>query len=143
MLRNVSYNNQQITREINELLGPPYSMMQRLKMRGNGSPRVVVVEASKEIAELLTVDNRRHYANIEIRPNGIIVGFRSRLEAYALVIPYYKLVIYKGTSDVYSIYTDTTVMKVREVSSDRPIHKFMSRIMAHKNSQAAVRIEDL
>lgn len=143
MLRNVSYNNPQFTREINELVGTPFSIFQRIKMGGNGSPRLVISEASEEIDSLLKVDNRRHYANIELRPKGIIVGFRSRLEAYALVIPYHKLVLYKSTEDTYSIYTDTTVIKVHEDASDRPIHKFMRKIIEGKNSLDSIRIENL
>lgn len=143
MLRNVSYNNPQFTREINELVGTPFSIFQRIKMGGNGSPRLVISEASEEIDSLLEVDNRRRYANIELRPKGIIVGFRSRLEAYVFVIPYHKLVLYKSTEDTYSIYTDTTVIKVHEDASDRPIHKFMRKIIEGKNSLNSIRIENL
>ena len=61
--------------------------------------------------DLLRLDNNINYCNIEIRKNGIIIRFRSLLETYGLIIPYYKLVIYKGESRIYSFYKDKHYVK--------------------------------
>ncbi|MCH9660854.1 MAG: hypothetical protein K0U54_08070 [Bacteroidetes bacterium] len=142
MLRNVSYNNPETIREINTLVGKPYSFFQRLKKGGIGSPKMVVVGSSPEINALLTVDNRTHFTNIEMRPNGILIGFRSRLESYAFVIPFYKLVIYKAEREVYSIYSDTGFVKISPCTYDRPIHSFMKKLILAKNQQVSNSIED-
>ena len=71
----------------------------------------MIADASKEIVELLRLDNNVNYCNIEIRKNGLIIRFRSLLETYGLIIPYYKLIIYKGESNIYSLYKDTNYIK--------------------------------
>ena len=47
-----------------------------------------------------------------MRPNGIIIGFRSLLESYGLIIPYWKLKIYKGKAEEYSLYCDKHFIKI-------------------------------
>lgn len=129
MLYNVSYNNKEVTRKINAEVGKPYSLPERFKFKGIGSPKLIITEASIQIHNLLILDNNRNQCNIEIRPEGIIIGFRSLLESYALVIPYYKLVIYKGKAEEYSIYRDNYFVKIEAKSTDRRIHKFIQKIM--------------
>ena len=82
-------------------------------MGGIGSPRLTITEASMAIRNLLILDNNADYCNIELRPKGIILGFRSLLESYALVIPFYKLTIYKGDLAIYSVYRDQYFVKVK------------------------------
>ena len=132
MLVNVSYNNKKVQNTIDEAVGKPFTLKQRIKMRGIGMGRLTITEASVHINNLLILDNNRNLCNIELRPNGIIVGFRSLLESYALVIPYYKLSLYKGEADIYSIYRDQYYVKIRVDEWDRSIHKFMRKVMALK-----------
>ena len=94
-----------------ELVGGPFSFLERLKLRGIGSSKLVITDASKEIIELLRLDNNINYCNIEIRKNGVIIRFRSLLETYGLVIPFYKLIIFKGESNIYSFYKDKHYIK--------------------------------
>ena len=96
MLLNVSYNNKQISRKIDAEVGKPFSLKERIKLGGIGSSKLIITETSVQIHNLLILDNNRNQCNIEMRPNGILVGFRSLLESYVLVIPYYKLSLYKG-----------------------------------------------
>ena len=91
MLRNVSYNNPQINREILKAVGGSYSWVERIKFGGTGSPKLPLIEASSEIAELLNRDNNFNYCNIEICWNGVIIRFRSLLETYGLIIPFHHL----------------------------------------------------
>ena len=94
-----------------ELVGRPLSLIEIFKLRGIGSNKLVITDASKEIVELLRLDNNINYCNIEIRKNGIVIRFRSLLETFGLIIPYYKLVIYKGESKIYSFYKDQHFVK--------------------------------
>lgn len=132
MLVNVSYNNKEITRKIDEELGKPFPIMQRLKMGGIGSSRLPITSCSIQINNLLILDNNRNMCNIEMRPKGIIVGFRSLLESYALIIPYYKLTLYKGKAEEYSIYRDNYFIKVEVKKKDKRTHQFMHKLVAEK-----------
>ncbi len=141
MLVNVSYNNKEITRKVDEAVGKPYKLRQRWAMGGIGSPRMPITEASIEIRNLLQLDNNLDTANIELRPQGIIVRFRSLLETFALVIPYYKLTLYKGESDVWSVYRDHYFIKLKV--KEKAAIRFMKKLSDHKADQAPTTIEDL
>ena len=94
-------------------------------MGGNGSPQLKITQSSSEIFSLLALDHNRNTCNIELRPQGIIIRFRSLLETYGLVIPFYKLTIYKGKSDEYTLYKDQYFVKI---STDEKVHKFMRKL---------------
>lgn len=133
MLLNVSYKDNEVTRKIDTALGKAFPLMKRIRMRGIGSPKLILNEASSQISDLMNLDNNRNVCNIEMRPNGIIVGFRSKLNSYALIIPYYKLVLYKGKGDEYSIYKDNYFFKIKARPSDKNVHAFMKKIVLAKN----------
>ena len=141
MLLNVSYNNKEITRKIDAEVGKPFTIKERWAMGGIGSPKLFITETSIEIHNLLILDNNLDSCNIEIRPKGIIVRFRSLLETFALVIPFYKLTIYKGDFAIYSIYRDHYFIKVR--SDTKAIQKFFKKLLNYKTDTAPTNIEDL
>lgn len=133
MLLLVSYNDKEITRKIDNELGKPFPLMDRFKMGGIGSPKLILTDTSIQISNLMNVDNNRNVCNIEMRPKGIIVGFRSRLNSYALIIPYYKLVIYKGKAEEYSIHKDNYFFKFEAHAENKAVHNFMKKLMEAKN----------
>ncbi len=141
MLVNVSYNDKEINRKIDEAVGKPFTLKERWKMDGIGSPKLFITQTSIEIHNLLILDINTNVCNIEIRPKGIIVGFRSRLDSYALVIPFYKLTIYKGDLAVYSIYKDHYFIKVK--SDTKAIQKFFIKLLNYKADNAPTSISDL
>ena len=130
MLKNVSYNNPKLEDEINNFVGKPFSLIERLKMKGIGSGKLLIVSASKEIENLLILDQNINQCNIERRPKGILIYFRVLLETYALFIPYYKLVIFKVDSDVYTIHIDHRKVKIK-VKSNKD-HEFFRNILNEK-----------
>lgn len=141
MLVNVSYNNKSVAQKIETELGKPFTLKKRWAMGGIGSPKLFITETSAEIHSLLVLDNNTNVCNIEMRPKGILVGFRSLLESYALIIPYYKLTIYKGDASVYSIYKDHHFIKVQ--SDTKAIQKFFKKILDYKTNNLPTSIEDL
>ncbi|MDF4202160.1 hypothetical protein PXD56_04305 [Maribacter sp. SA7] len=141
MLVNVTYNNKEISRKIDTEVGKPFTLKERWALNGIGSPKLVITETSIEIRNLLILDNNRDTCNIEMRPKGIIVGFRSLLESYALVVPYYKLSMYKGEASVYSIYKDHYFIKV--ASDTKAVQKFFKKLLGYKADNAPTSIEDL
>ena len=77
--------------EINNYVGKPYTIFQRLRIGGIGSSKLIINKADSKISNLLNLDNNINKCNIEIRPKGIIIRFRSLLETYGLIIPFFKL----------------------------------------------------
>ncbi len=130
MLQNVSYNDKKQQDEIDDLLGKPFTLLERLKLGGVGSPKLYVTASSKEIDSLFLLDNNDNTCNIELRPKGVILRFRSLLETYALIIPYYKLTLFKGTSDAYSVHADHH--KVSMSAQSAPVRLFFKKIQQQK-----------
>ncbi|MEO1012885.1 MAG: hypothetical protein AAFX53_16420 [Bacteroidota bacterium] len=141
MLLNVSYTDKKISEKIDGEVGGPFTLKERWAMGGIGSPRLFITETSMEIRNLLILDNNRDQCNIEMRPKGIIVRFRSLLETFALVVPYYKLSIYKGDVGIYSIYRDHYFIKVR--ADTKAIQKYFRKLLDYKADNAPTSIEDL
>ncbi|MFS4417005.1 hypothetical protein [Maribacter sp. 2307ULW6-5] len=141
MLLNVSYTDKKITQKIDEAVGKPFTIKERWALNGIGSPKLIITETSLEIRNLLQLDNNRNSCNVEMRPKGIIVRFRSLLETFALVIPYYKLTIYKGDLAIYSIYRDNHFIKVQ--ADTKAVQKFFKKLLDHKADNAPTAIEDL
>lgn len=141
MLVNVSYNDKKIREKIDTEVGKPFTLKERIKLGGIGSPKLEITEASVEIRNLLILDNNANCCNIEMRPNGVILGFRSLLESYALIIPFYKLTVYKGDLAVYSIYKDHYFVKVK--ADTKAVQKFFKKLLNFKTDNRPTSIEDL
>ena len=141
MLLNVSYSDKKITKKIDDAVGKPFTLKERFVMGGIGSPKLNIAQTSVEINNLLILDNNRNTCNIEIRPKGIIVRFRSLLETYGLVIPYHKLNIYKGDMAIHSIYMDHYYIKVH--SDTKAVQKFFKKLLDHRADNMPTSIEDL
>ena len=141
MLLNVSYNDPKIKEKIDTAVGKPFTLKERWAKGGVGSSKLIISQTSIEIHNLLVLDNNRNTCNIELRPQGIILRFRSLLETYALVIPYYKLTLYKGKAQEYSIYKDKQFVKV--VADTKATFKFFSKISAERANNQLPGIEDL
>ncbi len=141
MLVNVSYNNKVIAQKIDAEVGKPFTLKQRWALGGIGSPKLMITSTSLEIRNLLILDNNLDSCNIELRPKGIVVRFRSLLETYALVIPYYKLSLYKGDLGIYSIYRDHHFIKVK--ADTKAIQKFFKKILNYKADNTPTSIDEL
>tara|TARA_B100001057_G_scaffold116305_1_gene114819 strand:+ start:308 stop:727 length:420 start_codon:yes stop_codon:yes gene_type:complete len=132
MLINISYHDKLIEKKINSIIGPPYSLTDRIKKNGIGSPRLTINKSSDNINNLLVLDKNINYCNIELRPKGIIVRFRSLLETYGLIVPFYKLNIHKEKSYQYSIFYESSFVKL-DVRKDIE-YSFFKKMMNEKAS---------
>lgn len=130
MLKNISYNNLNIIDEINKLVGKPYSFLEKIKRGGVGSKKLLITKADKVIENLLILDQNINNCNIEIRSSGIIIYFRSLLETYGLIIPYYKLVVFKVSENEYTFNVDSKFLKIKTKSEKD--HAFIRKIMEEK-----------
>ncbi len=141
MLVNISYNNPETREKINTEVGKPFTLVERFKLKGTGSPKMKITTTSIDIHNLLVLDNNTNTCNIEMRPSGIIVMFRALLDTYALIIPYFKLHLYKGKAEEYSIYKDHYYIKVE--AKEAGVHEFIQKILDYKSDNAPTQIEDL
>ena len=130
MLINISYNNPVIKKKIEEAVGKPFTIQKRWKLNGIGSQKLIINSSSIDIQNLLILDKNINTCNIELRPNGIIVHFRSLLETYGLIIPYYKLNLYKGKAKEYSVYIDKYFIKV--LADTKSTHDYFKKVLNQK-----------
>lgn len=135
MLYNISYKDPKIEREINELVGKSYSLIENLKNGGIGSPKLFITRCSAAIFDLLHVNNTVKFCNIELRPKGIIIGFQSRLDVYALVIPYYKLVLFKPGNSI-TFHIDHHYISIDYSKNSKGVQKFINKLEMDKEKNA-------
>jgi hypothetical protein len=95
MILDTTHSNTEQIELINDLVGKPFGFMQSLKMKGVGSKRLIIEDVSPNMQEYLNKIEDITYANIELRPIGILIRINKALKTFTWVIPYYQLVIYK------------------------------------------------
>jgi len=141
MLLNISYNDPKQKKRIDEAVGKTFSLKERWKLSGIGSEKLIITSSSIDIHNLLMLDKNINTCNVELRPKGIIVRFRSLLETYGLIIPYFKLKLYKGKSHEYSIYLDQYFVKV--LANSDGVHKFFRKVKEQKVLNVSPNLGDL
>jgi len=96
MILDTSHKNKDISLLINDLVGRPFSFIKTIKMKGTVSKKMIINEVSPNMKSYLNPPYDATYANIELRPLGILIKIIKGLSNYTWVIPYYQLVIYKN-----------------------------------------------
>ena len=130
MLRNLSYKDLEIEKEINSLVGKKFDFLEKIKMGGVGSKKLLIKKSDNQVYEILSNSYNLNECNIEIRKKGIIIYFRSRQSTYGLIIPFYKLIIFKLDHNHYTINYDHFYLKIR--IKNKFDHKFFLKIFKHK-----------
>jgi hypothetical protein len=134
MLFNISHNDKKIKKTIEESVGKPFGFIENINLKGIGSPKLIITKASQEIGLILNKNNALKFANIELRPNGIIIGFQSQLEVYALVIPFYKLVYFRPGNSI-TFHIDHHFISIDASKNIKKISAFMTKIENQKAKQ--------
>ncbi len=102
MIVNTTYHSNENKELIKDIIGSPFSFLQSLRLGGVGSKRMMIDELSPSLNGLLNTVSDINYANVELRPNGILVHINKGLKNYSWAIPFYQLVLYK--TDGFSIH---------------------------------------
>jgi hypothetical protein len=144
MLLNISQDFSDKREEINELVGKPFNLEERQELQKTSIHELPVTAASIEIYNLLVLNEgqAQKHCNIEMRPKGVLISFRAAGETYSLVIPFYKLKIYKGRAEEYSFYKDQYFIKVHAGAGQAEVHSFIKKLRHYKADKALPRIED-
>jgi len=81
---NLSYNDKERLAEVYAITGKPYGLIRSLRRGGSGSVRGILLDAPGEILKLFEGFSYQRFCNIQEMTNGIIIGFRSRLESFGV-----------------------------------------------------------
>lgn len=133
MILDTTYMPEDKVALINEKVGESYSLIQRIKMGGAGSHRMVIEEHSPNFMSILRRNNSTDYCSIELRPGGIIVHIHKRLNSYAWLVPYHLMSIFK--SNTFSIHAAGEFLKLRMDKNYDVNRKLLDRMMEMKNEQ--------
>ena len=95
MILDTTHTNKEHKATIAKLVGSRYSLFDLLKRGGVGSKRMIIENVSPNLQQHLNTVSDINYANIEMRPTGILVYINKGLKNFTWIIPFYQLVIYK------------------------------------------------
>jgi hypothetical protein len=128
MLFDTSINDKDVKREINQLVGKPFSILEIIKIGAIGSSRMEVLEYSKLFNKVMAWDKQAVFASIGLRPKGIIVVINVRLSNFSWVIPYNYVSIFK--TDILTIHGQGEFLKFK-IHSDQN-KKLIQKILDEK-----------
>lgn len=130
MVLDTTYYNKDHKQLINDLVGASFSLMQRFKMNGVGSKRMIVDEVSPNMANMMNLVSDINYANIELRPNGILIMINKGLKNFTWVIPFYQLVLYKTNGA--SIHAQGRFIHFKPNKTFKENKKFFDKLLNEK-----------
>ncbi|MEX6626382.1 hypothetical protein [Tenacibaculum salmonis] len=132
MLFNTTYTNKNYITESKQKLGKAFSFFDKIKIGGVGSSRFIIKELSTKLQpkgnELYAIK----YANIELRPKGVIIHFTNKLGRYSWVIPYYRIVIY--SNETFSIHANGNFIQFKKNKNYKENKKFIQKMTDFKNT---------
>ena len=140
MIFNTTYNNQEYIELSNQLLGRSFSLLDKIKMNGVGSGRLMIAELSEKLKPKQKQFSEIDYGNIEMRPNGILVHFSNRLERFSWCIPYYKMVVYNSSH--FSIHSEGSFIKFKKNKNYLESKKFIDKMIDFKNEHLGLSYYD-
>ena len=127
MLFNTSYNNKEYITESANMVGNAFSLLEKIKIGGIGSSRLVIAELSPKLQPKNLPKTDINYANIELRPKGIIVHFTNKLDRYSWIIPYFRLATY--SNDTFSIHANGNFIKCVKNKNYQNNKKFITKMI--------------
>lgn len=78
-------------RGLEAIVGPPYGLWSALRMGGTGYPRMVLDDAPGPLLAAIDRLEDRRSCSLEVRPKGLLMRCRQRLETLALPISWDQL----------------------------------------------------
>lgn len=91
-----SYKDKKQIREIDGLVGKSFSLIERIKMGGIGSKRLEVDSVSDDFKIALNATHYQTLVSLELRPKGVLIYFRRRLDNFTVVCSFSDLQIHSA-----------------------------------------------
>ena len=135
-LYNITYKNKETEKEINVEMGKPFGLIEKLKLGGIGSRRMIIENFSEDIKNLTLKVSGIQYANIELRPNGIIVHINQGIYTHAWTIPYFRLSVFNG--DFFTIHGGGSHIQFNKEKSWKENKDFLQKIVKLKSEFVSV-----
>lgn len=130
MILDTTYTNKEHTELINDLVGKPFGLIQSFKMKGIGSKRMVIEDTSPNMKQYLNLVADINYANLELRPLGVLIRINKGLMTFTWVIPYYQLVIYRTNGS--SIHAQGKFIHFRNNTTFKENKAFFDKLLDEK-----------
>ena len=130
MIVETTYDNKENKELINDLVGKPFSLLQSIKLNGIGSKRMIVDDVSPNMNSLINAVSDINYANIELRPKGILILINKGLKKFTWIIPYYQLVMYKVNGS--SIHAQGRFIHLKNNKTFKENKSFFDKLMDQK-----------
>ncbi len=132
MIINITYPSKKTERLITEAVGESYSFLERWKMKGIGSGKLLIHECSPEISGIIRANRDTAYCNLELRKTGTVLGFNSVGRIYAWCIPYHLLNIYYNGGKL-SIYGPDNFVKANPPFNGKLNLDFVKKVLKIKS----------
>lgn len=130
MILDTTNTNKKHDALITELVGKPFGLIQAIKMKGIGSKRMMIDEVSPNMKHYLNTVSAINYANLELRPLGLLIRINKGLQTFTWAIPYYHLVIFK--TDGSSIHAQGRFIKFRRTVTFKENKAFFDKLLDQK-----------
>ena len=130
-LYNITYKNKETEKEINAEMGKPFGLIEKLRLGGIGSRRMIIENFSEDLKNLALKVSGIQYANIELRPNGVIIHINQGIYTHAWTIPYLRLSIFNG--DFFTIHGGGSHIQFNKEKSWKENKDFLQKIVKLKS----------
>ncbi len=130
MILNTTHHNPDQKQIIADLIGNSFGLVQKLKLGGIGSKRMIIDEVSPNMRSMINSVSDINYANIELRPKGILIMINKGLKNFTWIIPYYQLVIYKTNGS--SIHAQGRFVHFKNSKTFKENKKFFDKLLDEK-----------
>ena len=98
-------------KKIDALIGPSFSLLDKIKMLGVGSEKMQLLAYSTYFKEVINKHQQTNYGSIELRTAGVIVHFNNGKSYYVWCIPFYRLSVYR--TETLNIHGEGEVVKFK------------------------------
>ena len=130
-LYNITYKNKETEKEINAEMGKPFGLIEKLRLGGIGSRRMIIENFSEDLKNIALKVSGIQYANIELRPNGVIIHINQGIYTHAWTIPYFRLSIFNG--DFFTIHGGGSHIQFNKEKSWKENKDFLQKIVKLKS----------
>ena len=130
MILNKTHFNKEHKSTIDDLVGSEFSLVQKLKLKGVGSKRMIIDDVSPNMKSMMNIVSDINYGNIELRPKGVLIMINQGLKNFTWVIPFYQLVIYKTNGS--SIHAQGRFVHFRNNKTFKENKKFFDKLLDAK-----------